>query len=476
MRKLRWPSLSAWQLAVLSMAGLLLAIAVADLLGLGIIARVRRITEQTMTVDVALEDRSDDFRVAVLDMRHYHRNIAFAGPTRRGLADFETAHALLLVQIDRLAELPIEDASLPSPQALREKAQQYYAEFRPAIDLYETDPRAFTRASDAGLLQIAELSDSARQIDQVGEQRASAALRNVEQETSRAQGALLAMLGGLTLVGGALTYLTIRNVREQENTSAELTSALKLKNDFIADASHELRTPLTVLRANAELAMSLDNDDETQETLLAEILEESDRMTRLVSDLLFLASSDAGSLPLQLDLIEIEPFLLELGDRAAVLARERRVTFQLSLKARGLVELDTARMEQAIMILIDNAGKYSPPETLVTLHAFVHGDEFVVEVQDRGVGIPASELPHIFERFYRVDKARSRRQGGTGLGLAIAKSIVEAHGGHISAESTLGRGTTMRVTLPRVRVSPSTADRRGYLPFGPSARSPESDA
>ena len=457
---------TAWRLAVFSMAGLLLAIAAADLLGLGIIARVRTIAEQAVTVDVALEDRSDDFRVAVLDMRHYHRNIIFAGPSRRGLADFDTAHAVLLVQIDRLEELAVDDPSLPSPQSLREQAQQYYEEFRPAIDLYTSDPRGFTRASDDGLLRLAELSDAAREIDHLGEQRAAAALQSVEYETSRAQWALLAMLGGLTLAGGAFTYLSIRNVREQQHTSSQLAGALRLKNDFIADASHELRTPLTVLRANAELARSLKEDPELQSELLDEILQESDRMTTLVSDLLFLANSDAGSLPLQLDLIEIAPFLTELGDRAGTLARERGVALQTALQARGLTEIDSARIEQAIMILIDNAGKYSPPASVVTLRSAVRDDELVIEVQDRGQGIPPAELPHIFERFYRVDKARSRRLGGSGLGLAIAKSIVEAHGGRIVAASTLGRGTTMSIFLPRVQVAAQAADRRGPAVVG----------
>ena len=463
-------SFSPWRLAVLSMATLLAAIAVADLLGLGIIARVRGITERAMTVDVALEDRSDDFRVAVLDMRHYHRNITFAGPTRRGLADFETAYALLQVQIDRLDELPIAGVSLPSAQSLRELAEEYYNTLRPAIDLYETDQRAFTRASDEGLLHLAELSDAAREIEQVGEQRAAAALQDVEKETNRAQWTLLAMLGGLTLVGGALTYLTIRNVREQENTSSQLAAALKLKNDFIADASHELRTPLTVLRANAELAMNVKGDPQLQGELLDEILQEADRMTVLVSDLLFLANSDAGSLPLQLDLIEVVPFLTDLSDRAATLARQHQVMLQTALQARGLLKIDSARIEQAIMILIDNASKYSPPETLVTLRSAVQDDEVVIEVQDRGVGIPPAELPHIFERFYRVDKARSRRQGGSGLGLAIAKSIVEAHGGRIMAESTLGRGTTMRLLLPRIRAPLAPTDRRGHPAFGSAAQ------
>ena len=475
MRKLFATSLSSWRLAVLSMAGLLLAIAVADLLGLGIIARVRRITEQAMVVDVALEDRGDDFRVAVLDMRHYHRNITFAGPTRRGMADFETAYALLQLQIDRLEELPIDDPALPAPANLRALAQEYYNEFHPAIPLYDTDPRAFTRASDAGLLRLAELSDAARTIDHLGEQRASAALQSVEQETSRAQWALLAMLGGLTLVAGALTYLTIRNVREQERASAALASALKLKNDFIADASHELRTPLTVLRANAELAQGVKGDEAEQAELLDEILQESDRMTGLVNDLLFLASSDAGSLPLQLELVEIAPFLAGLADRAGVLARERGVVFDANLPARGLAEIDSMRIEQAVLILIDNAGKYSPPGTPVTLWAAIQGGVLVIEVSDRGAGIPAAELPHVFERFYRVDKVRSRRQGGSGLGLAIAKSIVEAHGGTIAAASILGQGTTMRILLPCLRTASPVAERRANPVYALSPRRPSNN-
>ena len=113
-----------------------------------------------------------------------------------------------------------------------------------------------------------------------------------------------------------------------------------------------------------------------------------------------------------------------------------------------------------VLILIDNAGKYSPPETLVTLRSVTRGEEIVIEVEDHGPGIPAAELPNIFERFYRVDKARSRRQGGAGLGLAIARSIVVAHGGRISADSQVGRGTTMRITLPAIPMTDQAPGKR----------------
>lgn len=440
----------AWQIAIVSMAGLLLAIAIAGLVGLGINEQVKTVTEQAIAIDVELEDRGDDFRVAVLDMRHYHRNITFAGPSRRGLANYDAAYRQLLLQIDRLADLDVDDPQLPSPDLLREMAETYYGEFRPAIELYEADQRAFSFASDDGLFRLSLLEDEARTIDQLGEARAAASLQSVEVSANRGGIVLLLVLGGLTLVGAGLTYLVIRTVRDQQRASTELANALQLKNDFIADASHELRTPLTVLRANAELAMSLSEGSDHSD-LLHEIVEESDRMSSLVEDLLFLAGSDAGSAPLEPELTDIALLMTALAERASVLAREYSTDFQSKLFGTGLAMVDGPRIDQAILILVDNAGKYSPPGGQTTLATFNQGDRFVIEVRDHGIGIPEEQLPFVFERFYRVDKSRSRRQGGTGLGLAIARSIVEAHNGRIEAESTVGVGTTMRIILPLVK-------------------------
>jgi signal transduction histidine kinase len=283
----------------------------------------------------------------------------------------------------------------------------------------------------------------------LGEQRAAAALVSVEQAADSAQTILLIVLGLLTLAGLGLAYLTIRTVREQQRVSAELAGALQLKNDFIADASHELRTPLTVLRANAELARSLDPSWENAD-LLEEIMDETDRMTRLVGDLLFLASSDTGSMPLELELIEIGPFLSRLSDRAETLTTNQNKAYDADLQASGLVQIDPVRIEQACLILVDNAGKYSPDGTTITLRSFTRDNAVAIEVADQGMGIPESDLALVFERFYRVDKSRSRKQGGTGLGLPIARSIIEAHGGRIEAMSELGTGTTMRLVLPLI--------------------------
>lgn len=437
-----------------ALVGLLVIIAAAGLVGLWLNAEVRRITDQALSYDIELEDRSDDFRVAVLDMRHYHRNIAFVGPTRRGLVDFDSAYFQLQAQIDRLEELTVPDPNVYRATELRQLAEEYYEEFRPAIELYDTDRQAFALASDMGLVRIAELEGAAREIDRLGEQRSSDALRRVETTENSARIVLLTVLFGLGLVGAGLVYLISVNNREKRRAAAELARSLQMRNAFIADASHELRTPLTVLRANAEVGLELERNCVHVE-ILEEIVAESERMTRLVEDLLFLARSDSDTVPLELERVNVEPFFVELGERARLLARERGAELQQQLRAAGTILVDRTRIEQVVLILVDNAVKYGESDQPVILRTTRRGKELVVEVIDRGQGIPAADLEMIFERFFRVDKARSRNVGGTGLGLPIAKSIVEGHGGRIEAESVVGRGTTMRICLPYAEARPA---------------------
>jgi signal transduction histidine kinase len=443
--------LQPWWIEGVSIGGLLLAIAIAGLVGLGINARVKSVTDHTLKYDIELEDRGDDFRVAVLDMRHYHRNIVFVGPSRHGLAEFEAAYEELLAQIDQLEKLGLDHPRIRSPEELRQIAERYYEAFRPAIDLYFSEPQAFTLASDDGLVRLSALGESAGAIDQLGELEAAAALHTVDDAANSAQIAILAVLGGLILVGGVLAYLVVRNSSEQKRTALELAKALQLKSNFIADASHELRTPLTVLRANADVALGLEHDCVHTE-FLEEIVHEAERMTRLVEDLLFLARSDAGAAPLDLELVNIGPFLANLAERASVLAQEYDNSLHAELAADGLTQIDRSRIEQVVLILVDNAAKYNPAKKAVTLRSSTRGSEVVIEVIDRGPGIPGEDLPLIFERFYRGDKSRTRKQGGVGLGLAIAKTIVEAHGGQIDAESVQNKGTKMRLTLPLVLI------------------------
>jgi signal transduction histidine kinase len=237
-------------------------------------------------------------------------------------------------------------------------------------------------------------------------------------------------------------------VREGRRLLTVAADAARSKDDFIADASHELRTPLTVLRGNAEQALAL--GAETPRDLLEDIAGEAIRMSRLVDDLLLLARSDAAALPLALERVDGEPFLAEVAARAqALVGTPSKLTVDIA--ADGALEVDPARLEQAILILIDNAAKYGRPDGRIELTTVERDGHLLLSVRDDGPGIPADALPHIFERFYRVDRTRARSSGGAGLGLAIAKSIVLAHGGQIQVDSLVGRGTTMTISLPLAR-------------------------
>jgi two-component system sensor histidine kinase VicK len=171
-------------------------------------------------------------------------------------------------------------------------------------------------------------------------------------------------------------------------------------------------------------------------------------MARMVEDLLFLARSDSASPPLELEAVALASFLAGLAGRAEVLARERGATFEAALDGEGWLQIDPARIEQAVLILVDNSAKYSPSGGLISLSSWSDRRELHIQVSDRGPGIPEADLPHVFDRFYRVDKVRGRKQGGAGLGLSIAKTTAEAHGGRIEATSHVGQGTRMTIHLP----------------------------
>lgn len=444
-----------WWIPLMAVGGLLLAIIGAGLVGLLLNLNVQRAAEAA-SYDVELEDHGDDLRVAVLDLRQYHRNLLFYEPTPERIAEYERAYDALEQEIDELEELGVRDPDSPQPDAIRNTATEYYEGFQPAIDQSTSEPEAFERASDRGLEYIAEIDDTAERIDELAETRTEDELGLVDRASSRAAGLLIAAVGGLLLAGAVLAYLTLRVVSELRRLYAEQQEAAQARTDFLADVSHELRTPLTVLRGNAELGLALDGEW-THRDLLEEIVGESSRMTSLVEDLLFLARSDSQTVPLETRLTAV-PELLEGGaSRARMLARERGATLDVHLHGKGELRVDPRRIEQAIMVLIDNAFKYGirrgAEREPVLLSSANEGEELRVSVSDHGPGIPEEELDKIFERFYRLDKARSRKLGGTGLGLPIAKTIVEAHGGRIEAESHVGEGTMMTIHLPLTAAS-----------------------
>jgi signal transduction histidine kinase len=231
--------------------------------------------------------------------------------------------------------------------------------------------------------------------------------------------------------------------RAFNQTLERLERLFQTQQRLLADVSHELRTPLTAVRGNIDLMRRMGKTDPDS---LAIIQEEVDRMARLVGDLLLLARADAGGLPLHMEPIELDDLFFEVYQRVRVLSKHVTVTIVDVDQVRILGDAD--RLKQLFINLIDNAIKYTPKGGEVQLSLSKTDLWARIVITDTGVGIPENDLPHIFDRFYRVDKARSRAQGGAGLGLSIAKWIVNAHGGDIYVTSEVGKGTTFAIALP----------------------------
>ena len=228
---------------------------------------------------------------------------------------------------------------------------------------------------------------------------------------------------------------------------------------FTADASHELRTPLAILRTRAELALRKPRSENAYREVLERQLHGLERTSDLVERLMLLARADSGDQILQKELLQLDPILQSAREQGATLAAAKGVRFRTELAAESvLVEGDPDFLERLFLILIDNAVKFTPPQGEIVVSTQLAGDAVIVAVRDTGIGIHHADLPNLFERFYRVDKARSRESGGTGLGLAIGRWIARAHGGEIEVESVPGRGTQFRVRLPvdTSRCAPAT--------------------
>lgn len=232
-----------------------------------------------------------------------------------------------------------------------------------------------------------------------------------------------------------------------EMAYARMQEVVDAQKRFVADASHELRTPLTIVRGNIELLQKMGDAPPTErEVALADMQAEAERMTRLVDDLLMMARADAGQTP-ELVSMALGPLVQEVCRRAQALPHE--VAFEVDLPPaldRIQVWADPDSLTRALLILIDNAFKYTPAGGRVLIRAGRQGEGIAIQVVDTGIGIATEDLPHLFERFYRTDRARSR--GGTGLGLAIAKWVASVHGGRLTAESEPAKGSTFTLWLP----------------------------
>ena len=228
-------------------------------------------------------------------------------------------------------------------------------------------------------------------------------------------------------------------------TLSRLENLFHAQRQFVADVGHELRTPLTVIKGNVSLMRKYGSDDE----LLGIIENEVDRLTRMVEDLLLLAQAESGKLPLDFSLVELDTLILEVLQQTKVLAHDK-VSLHIGEIDQVLVCGDHDRLKQVFINLISNAIKYTPDGGEVVIAVGKVKDKARIIISDTGQGIPKEELPHIFERFYRAEKSRTRSKDrkGFGLGLSIAYWIVRNHGGQIDVDSKVGKGTTVCVWLP----------------------------
>jgi heavy metal sensor kinase len=291
---------------------------------------------------------------------------------------------------------------------------------------------------------------------------------------------LVAIGGGYLLVGRALApvdqiarkaeQITQHNLSERlpvAHTAEELErlslslnlmigrleDALLNSKRFVADASHELRTPLTVMRAELEsLASDVRQKPELRETL-GSLLEEVERLTRIVEQLFALSRLDAGEAQTEWIQFDLAELVVTTAEQMSLLAEDKGIAVTCDAPLRVMVDGDRARLKQVVVNLLDNAIKYTSAKGEIHLRVVATNGHAVLEVSDNGIGIPPDALPHVFDRFFRVDKARTRDPGGAGLGLAIVKSISTAHRAQVEVESGNGRGCCFRVKFPIARAN-----------------------
>jgi len=312
--------------------------------------------------------------------------------------------------------------------------------------------------------------------------RDSSGLRRTQQELARVLfvgmplAALLAFAGGWLLARRSLAPLSAMAARAHEITAHSLTQRLPVSNPqdelgrlgtvfnetlrrlensfnelrrFAADASHELRTPLTALRATGEVALR----DKAQEGQLREtigaMLEDAQRLQDLVESLMALARAEADSPPLQRAPVDCARLVREAVDNLRVLAEEKQQQLLVEAGSDFTLAGNADLLRQALLNIVHNAIRYTPAGGRITVRCRELEREACFEVEDTGVGIAAEHRDHIFERFYRIDPARSRSEGGTGLGLAITRAAIERHGGCIEVESAPERGSLFRIVLPK---------------------------
>jgi signal transduction histidine kinase len=242
----------------------------------------------------------------------------------------------------------------------------------------------------------------------------------------------------LTMFGDEFNDLT-RRLRDSEEK----------RRQFVSDASHELKTPLASIKLLTDSILQNEMDPETTREFVEDIGNEAERLNRMTSKLLSLTKGEADSVITDAEIIQMAPTIQKVAKMLSSIAQETNVRIQLDLQKDSSVLVREDDLYQIAYNLVENGIKYNVPGGTLTISLLQESDLGILKVTDTGMGIPPESQQHVFERFYRVDKARSRQHGGSGLGLAIVHSMVERNGGEIQLESSLGKGTTFTVSFPR---------------------------
>ncbi|NBV20806.1 MAG: HAMP domain-containing protein [Proteobacteria bacterium] len=274
------------------------------------------------------------------------------------------------------------------------------------------------------------------------------AFRPVERIVRSAEQLTLHNLGGRLPVpqtGDELERLSLA----LNQMITRLDGAFQHNRRFLADASHELRTPLTVMRGELEtLSQQADGEPELQDRI-GSVLEEVERLAKIVEGLFALSRLDAGEAQSEWKQVDLARLAATTAEQMSLLAEDKGITIKCESPGEVMVQGDSGRLKQVIVNLLDNAIKYTPPGGCVTVCTGARDGTAALDVADTGVGIPAAAIPRVFDRFFRVDKARSRAEGGAGIGLSIVKAIMTAHGGNVSVESEEHQGTRFHIRLPQ---------------------------
>jgi len=350
---------------------------------------------------------------------------------------------LALHSTDKLAQLEATLGNLREAVLIVDEANYIHLANRALRDIFPT-------ARNLVNLRLELIIRSAAFLDYVRNTRAGQLLPRQEFEITEGQSTQCIEVSGapITSPDGKTQWalFVIHDMTQQRKLE-------RLRRDFVANASHELRTPLSMIKGYVETLVDGHQTMPTEERdrFLKTIQRHSDRLHDIIQDLLTLSRLESATPGVNFEPLELAALLEAFSDeyRRRPNAQEHTIAVVASLSV-GIIHADPVKFSQIFSNLIDNALKYTPKGSHIELRAReLDSGELELEVRDNGPGIPAEDLPHIFERFYRVDKGRSRETGGTGLGLSIVKHIVQLHGGRVWAESEAGQGTSIRMRFPR---------------------------